>query len=98
MFLRDIELIKSFSEGYLVDLPFFSGKSSLYMPSKSLTRLWIPGILEVVVADRKLGIRLLNIRCIYYANITTSKNGTFVWVTSDSELCQIEVEFLSKID
>lgn len=50
------ELIKSFNEMNLIDLPLFNRKSTLYVTRKCLARFRVSRILKVIVADWKLGV------------------------------------------
>ena len=87
----------SFHELDLVDFPFFCCKSSLDMARKSLTWLRVSSILEVVVTDWELSIWLLDVRTIHDADITATKDGSFVWIAGNCKLSQIQVKFLPQV-
>ena len=91
-------VIKSIRELYFVNFPFLCCKSTFYMTCKSLAWLWISGIFEIIVTDRELSIRFLNIWIINNTNIATSENWTLFRITSYSELSQIQIKSLTQIN
>ena len=81
--------IRSFSELNLEYLPVPYRESSLYVTCEGLTWLRVTGVLEVVVADRELGVRFLHIWAVYNADVTTSKDRAFIWIASDCKLGKV---------
>ena len=65
------------------------------MSRKSLARLRIASVLKIIVTDGELSVRLLNVRVVHNADITTSENRSFIGIASDCELSQIEAELFS---
>lgn len=88
---------RSFHEMNFEDFPVLYSESSLHMARKGLTGLRITGILEVVVADWKLRIRLLHIRAIHNTNVAASENWTFVRVAGNGKLGQVQVELFPQV-
>ena len=59
------------------------------MPREGLARLRVPRILEIVVTDRELSIRFLDIRVIDDTDVAATENRAFVWVAGDGALGQV---------
>ena len=56
------------------------------MPREGLARLRVPRILEIVVTDRELSIRFLDIRVIDDTDVAAAEDRAFVRVAGDGEL------------
>jgi hypothetical protein len=63
-----------------------------------LARLRVAGVLEVVVADGELGIRLLDVGAVDDADITAAEDRAFLRVAGHSELGEIEIELFLEVD
>lgn len=68
------------------------------MAGKGKTGLWASYVLAIVVADRELCIWTLFVGIVNDANVAATEDGAFVWVISDGELGQVEIELLSHVE
>lgn len=88
----------SLRELNLEDLPLLGGEPALNVSGKGLGRLRVTSILEVVVTDRELSVRLLDVGAINDADVAASEYRSLLWVAGHCELGQVEVEFFLEID
>lgn len=89
--------VRSLYELNLIDFPFPGGESALHMASQGLTGLRTTSVFHIVVADRKLRIRLLYVRFIHNVNITTTKHRPLIRIVGYCELSQIQIELLPEV-
>jgi len=71
---------------YPENLPFLNQILPLRVTRESETCVWRSHVAAIIVTDWKLSITPLFVSFVNYANVTTSKNGTFVWVVGDCKL------------
>lgn len=93
IFIKSLGLLKFDMEHF----PLFCAEFSLRTAWKGYTRLIVTTVLEVVIANGKFGIRFLYVRFVNNANVTTTKNWSFVRVAGDGKLHKIELESLSHV-
>lgn len=87
----------SFDKMNLVNLPILNREPSLHVPSKCLTRLRVPPVLEIVVAYRELSVWFLDIRVVYNTDVATSENRPLFRIAGNGKLSQIQVKLLSQV-
>jgi hypothetical protein len=67
------------------------------MTSEGETRFRATDVFAIVITDGELCIGALFVAVIDDADIAASENGSFVWIVSDGELCEVEVELLTHV-
>lgn len=87
------ESFKIYSENF----PFKSRKSAFRASRKGNTGLWVPSVLEVIVADWKFSVAFLDIAFVHDADVAATENRTLLWIASYSELSQVQTKFFFKI-
>lgn len=91
-------MVRSLGEFDPEDFPLLGGESTFYVAGKGLARLRITRVLEIVVADGELSVRLLDVGAVHDADVAASEDWPFLRVAGHRELRQIEIELLLEVD
>ncbi len=80
------------------DFPLAGSEAAFGVARESSAGISIAGVLEVVVADRELRVRFLDVALVHDADVAAAENGPFFRVAGDGELGKVESVSFSEVE